>query len=127
MTALFRRCLTLFISTLKYTTLIQRCLALQIPALKYKTLFQCWFDIVPRRDVVSTKKQRWNVCWDSSYLNWYKYFFDFEILAISQYYKNETEKIQKSTCNKFGKVFIRIPGIYIKTSRSYRHINKCSK
>ena len=43
MTTLFRRCLTLFMSTLKYTT-----------------LFQCWFDVVPRRDVASTKRQRWN-------------------------------------------------------------------
>ena len=60
MTTLFRRCLTLFISTLKYTTLIQRCLTLQIPTLKYTTLFQRWFDVAPRLDVVSTKRQRWN-------------------------------------------------------------------
>ena len=31
-----------------------------------------------------------------------------------QYYKNETGKIQKCTCNKFSKVFIRIPGTYKK-------------
>ena len=43
MTTLFRRYLTLFMSTLKYTTLFQR-----------------WFDIGPRRDVASTKRQRWN-------------------------------------------------------------------
>ena len=60
MTTLFRRCLTLFISTLKYTTLIQRCSTLKIPALKYTTLFQRWFDVAQRRDVVSTKGQRWN-------------------------------------------------------------------
>ena len=47
-------------STLQYTTLIRRCSTLYISTLKYTTLFQCWFDIVPRRDVASTKRQRWN-------------------------------------------------------------------
>ena len=28
--------------------------------MKYTTLFQRWFDVAPRRDVVSTKRQRWN-------------------------------------------------------------------
>ena len=60
MTNLFRGCITLYISTLIYTALIQRLSTLQIPTLKYKTLFQHWFDIAPRRDVVSTKRQRWN-------------------------------------------------------------------
>ena len=41
MRTFFQCCLTLFMSTLKYTT-----------------LFQCWFDVVPH-----CPKQRWNVCW----------------------------------------------------------------
>ena len=28
--------------------------------MKYTTLFQRWFDVAPRRDVVSTRRQRWN-------------------------------------------------------------------
>ena len=54
MTTLFRRCLMLFNSTLKYTTLFQRCWMLWISTLTYTTLFQHWFDIVGRRDVIST-------------------------------------------------------------------------
>ena len=53
-TTLFRRCLTLFNSTLKYTTLFQRCWMLQISTLTYATLIQRWFDVVRRRDVIST-------------------------------------------------------------------------
>ena len=28
--------------------------------MKYTTLLQRWFDVAPRRDVVSTRRQRWN-------------------------------------------------------------------
>ena len=54
MTTLFWRCLTLFNSMWKYTKLFQRCWALQISTLTYITLFQRWFDVVRRRDVIST-------------------------------------------------------------------------
>ena len=60
MTTLFRRWIMFFISTLKYKTLIRLCSTLQIPILNHTTLFQLWFDVVPRRDVVLTKRQRWN-------------------------------------------------------------------
>ena len=33
---------------------------LYISTLKYTTLFQRWFDIAPRRDVASAKRQCWN-------------------------------------------------------------------
>ena len=33
---------------------------LYISTLKYATLFQRWFDVVPRCDIASTKRQRWN-------------------------------------------------------------------
>ena len=58
MTKLFQRCLTLFNSTLKNTALFQRCSTLQISMLTYTTLFQHWFDVVRRRNVISTQKQR---------------------------------------------------------------------
>ena len=65
-----------------------------------------------------------------SYLNLYKYFFHFEVLA-SNTIKNKTEKVQKLTWNKFSKAFIRIPGRDKKTCRSYRHTknvqNNCIK
>ena len=54
MTKLFWRCLTLFNSTLKNTTLFQRCSTLYISTLAYTTLFQSWFDVMRRRDVIST-------------------------------------------------------------------------
>ena len=42
--------------------------------------------------------------------------------------KMKQRKTQKSSCNKFSKVFIGITGTYKKkTSRSYRHTNKCLK
>ena len=61
---LFRRCSTLWKSTLKMTlfrrcpTLFRRCLTfnstLKNTTLTYKTLLQRWFDVVQRRDVKST-------------------------------------------------------------------------
>ena len=54
MTTLFWRCLTLFSSTLKYTTLFQHCWTLWVSTLTYTTLFQRWFDVVRRRNVIST-------------------------------------------------------------------------
>ena len=59
MTTLFRRCLTLFSSTLKNTMLSQRYSTLQISTLTYTTMFQRWLDGVWRRDVIPTQKQRW--------------------------------------------------------------------
>ena len=61
-----------------------------------------------------------------SYLYLHKCFLHFELLA-SNAIKNQTEKIQKFTRNKFSKVFMQIPGTYKKTSRSYRYNKKCSK
>ena len=49
-----------FLEAVIFTTLFRRCLTLFMSTLKYTTLFQCWFDVVPRRDVASTKRQRWN-------------------------------------------------------------------
>ena len=59
-TTLFPHWPTLWNSTLKKTTLFRRCLTLLTSALNYKMLFQRWFKVVPRRDVISTKRQRWN-------------------------------------------------------------------
>ena len=58
MTKLFQRCLTLFNSTLKNTALFQRCSTLQISTLTYTTMFQGWFDVVWPRNVISIQKQR---------------------------------------------------------------------
>ena len=50
----FRRCLTLFISTLKKTTLIRRFSRLWISMLTYTTLFQHWFYVLRCHVVIST-------------------------------------------------------------------------
>ena len=72
--------LTLFISTLEYKTSIRHCSTLQTPTLKYTTLFRRCFDVVSRHDVISTKKQRWNVYWDYSRLNICQMFLLLETL-----------------------------------------------
>ena len=68
MTTLFRRRLTLFMSTLKYTTSFQR-----------------WFDIVPRRDVASTKRQSWDnvemFAWFIIFKNYYIHQFTYNIVG----------------------------------------------
>ena len=67
LTTLFRRWSTLWNSTLKITALFWRCLTLLILTLKYTytTLFQGWFDIFQRRDVISPRP-RWKSSWVST-------------------------------------------------------------
>ena len=91
MTTLFWRCLTLFISMLKYTTLIRRCSTLQFRTLKYTTLFQHWFDVVPRRDILSTKRQRWNnVEMFAGFLKTFLYLCFHNLLLVIFIYLKET-------------------------------------
>ena len=88
---LFRRCPTLWKSTLKMTTLFRRCLTLFNSTLKYTTLLNVVDFNVDVRNVVSTLiwrcatsrrhinlkttlNRRWNVCWDST--------LRYQILAI---------------------------------------------
>ena len=59
-TTLFPRWPTFWNTKLKRTTLFRCCLTLLTSMLKYTTLFQRWFEVASRRDVISTKRQRWN-------------------------------------------------------------------
>ena len=60
MTALIQRCLTLFILTLKYTALIRRRSTLTITNVEIHNVVSTLIWCCPTRDVVSTKRQRWN-------------------------------------------------------------------
>ena len=49
-----------FLEAVIFTALFRRCLTLFMWMLKYATLFQRLFGVVPSRDIASTKRQRWN-------------------------------------------------------------------
>ena len=59
-TTLFPRWPTFWNTKLKRTTLFRCCRTLLTSMLKYTTLFQRWFEVASRRDVISTKRQRWS-------------------------------------------------------------------